>query len=155
VIRFGLWAFVSGVLFGVGLVVSGMTDPANIIDFLDVAGDFRPALALVMVGAVLIHAVALRLPLAAGAARPFASLRAGARMDAPLLLGSAIFGIGWGLGGYCPGPSIVALGSGRKSALVFVITSVLGVLLGEFALQLRERRLSRRGNLVGSTRLNA
>ena len=119
--------WLSGAIFGVGLLLSGMTDPANIQGFLDFFGRFRPNLALVMVGAILVHALALR---ARSSAAP-ASIIPGRRIDAPLLFGAAVFGAGWGLGGYCPGPSLVALGAGNAGALVFVVASVLGMLLAD------------------------
>ena len=119
----------AGALFGTGLVISGMTDPANVQGFLDVAGDFRPSLALVMVGAILVYGVAIRLP--GERARPFASIGPRARIDAELVAGAALFGVGWGLGGYCPGPSLVALGAGQPGAVVFVGASIVGLLLGE------------------------
>jgi uncharacterized membrane protein YedE/YeeE len=125
-------ALFSGALFGAGLVVSGMTDPANIVRFLDFSGHFSPNLLLVMGGAVGVHATALRLfaprtktatPLAAR--RPY--------FDVALVGGSAIFGVGWGLGGYCPGPAIASLGFGTVAPAVFVVTSVIGILFGQWA----------------------
>ena len=108
--RRSLSAFGCGLLFGVGLLLSGMTDPRNIIGFLDFAGDFNPRLAVVMIGAVGVHATALRL------LRPQAISSAAADWRQPVdrraILGSAIFGLGWGLAGYCPGPALVSAGSG-------------------------------------------
>ena len=131
-----LWALASGVIFGLGLVVSGMTDPANIIGFLDVAGDFRPSLALVMAGAVGVYAVAIRL-----GGRSFrVSIAPGARVQPALIAGAAIFGVGWALAGYCPGPALVALGAGRPSAVIFALASVAGMALADVARGALSRR---------------
>ncbi|HVW26488.1 MAG TPA: DUF6691 family protein [Polyangiaceae bacterium] len=120
-------AWLAGFVFGVGLVISGMTTPANVQGFLDFAGSFRPALALVMAAAVLVYAVAIRLP----PKSRVVSLAPRAGLDRRLIIGSAVFGIGWGLGGYCPGPSIVAAGAGRLDAIVFVACSSIGILCAD------------------------
>ncbi len=126
-----LAALASGVLFSIGLVVSGMTVPSNVIGFLDVAGDFRPALAFVMVGAISVHALAVAL--LRRRARPVCADRfcepSKRNVDARLLGGAALFGVGWGLGGFCPGPGLVALASGALPAFVFV-----AAMLGSMAL---------------------
>jgi uncharacterized membrane protein YedE/YeeE len=121
-------ALVAGVVFGVGLVISGMSDPRNIIGFLDVAGDWNPALALVMAAAIAVHA-----PVVAAVRRRRAPLfddrfhwPTAIAIDARLVAGAAIFGVGWGLSGYCPGPALVATGSGEASVLVFVACLVVG-----------------------------
>lgn len=104
-----------------------MTDPQNVLAFLDVAGHWSPNLAGVMVGAIAVHTAWLRW----GARHRLAgssSSRARSHVDAALLGGSALFGIGWGLAGYCPGPSLVALGTGRVAPLVFVIAMLVGML---------------------------
>jgi len=110
-----VWAFLAGLLFGLGLIVSGMTDPSKIIGFLDITGAWDPSLAFVMGCAVLVGVVAFRF-----ARRRTASFLGGAMhipsaryIDRPLMLGSLAFGVGWGLAGYCPGPAVVALGSGQ------------------------------------------
>ena len=127
-----LTAFGSGLLFGLGLLLGGMTDPRKVIAFLDVTGAWDPSLAYVMFGAVAVHFVAYRW--VRGSAAPLFSdefvipkLR---RIDAKLVGGSAVFGVGWGLAGYCPGPGIVSLGAGSRDALVFVATMLFGMLLG-------------------------
>jgi uncharacterized membrane protein YedE/YeeE len=130
-----LTALVAGLVFGAGLVLSGMTDPRNVVAFLDVTGGFgpwSPNLAAVMVGAIAVHFTALRV---LGARRPqiHPAGEGGAPFDARLVGGAAIFGVGWGLAGYCPGPAIVTLGSGTRSAWAFVLAMVVGVLLGEAA----------------------
>ena len=126
-----LTALASGLLFGAGLVIGGMTDPRKVIGFLDIGGAWDPSLALVMLGAVTVHFFAYRWVRGNAAplfAEQFAipTLR---RIDPRLVAGSALFGIGWGLGGYCPGPGIVSLGAGGRDALVFVVMMTLGMLL--------------------------
>ena len=127
--RRALGALVAGALFGLGLVVSGMTDPRNVIGFLDFSGHWNPRLVAVMAGAVGVHAALLVLLARAGGGR-------GARLlpprnnqiDRSLIVGSAIFGVGWGLSGYCPGPAIASLGFGARSAYVFVAAMIVGIL---------------------------
>jgi len=131
--RIGLGgALASGLLFGAGLVVSGMTQPVKILGFLDVFGAWDASLAFVMIGAIGVHAVLFRLIVRrkAPVAAPRFELPVTRRIDAPLVLGSALFGIGWGLSGYCPGPSIVALASGGTEVLVFVAALLVGSFLG-------------------------
>jgi len=115
-------AFGSGLVFGAGLLVSGMTRPAKVIAFLNPFGAWDPSLALVMAGAVAVYAVGLRRSNSrlAPLAEPALSVPPVRRIDRPLLFGSALFGAGWGMAGYCPGPSLVALGSGGLGVLVFV-----------------------------------
>jgi uncharacterized membrane protein YedE/YeeE len=129
--------FGAGLLFGAGLVVSGMTDPRNVVGFLDFAGRWNPKLAFVMAGAVGVHALLLRLH----ARRRGAAARSGpgarARIDAPLVCGAAIFGVGWGLSGYCPGPAITALGFGLPAAFGFVAAMIAGARLGDRVLARR------------------
>ena len=123
-------ALLAGLLFGVGLVVAGMTDPGKVTAFLDVGGRWDPSLALVMAGAVGVHFVLLRWvlrrprPLFAAAFR----LPTVDRVDAPLVLGAAVFGVGWGLGGVCPGPGLVDAASGSAYALLFTAAMGLGAL---------------------------
>jgi uncharacterized membrane protein YedE/YeeE len=128
-----LVASASGLLFGIGLIVSGMTRPAKVIAFLDPLGAWDPSLAFVMAGAVAVYAAGMRWSKSrhaalAALAAPLLSAPPVSRIDRPLLVGSAIFGVGWGLGGYCPGPSLVALGSAGLGALVFVGFMLLGSL---------------------------
>jgi uncharacterized membrane protein YedE/YeeE len=118
-----------GLLFGVGLAVSGMTDPAVVLGFLDPLGDWNPALAFVMGGALvvtfLLYRVARRQP------RPLAAelfhWPATVAIDARLLGGAALFGLGWGLAGYCPGPALASLGAGYGGTLVFVAAMLAGM----------------------------
>lgn len=119
----------AGILFGVGLVVSGMTEPHKVSGFLDVTGAWDPSLALVMVGAIGVHLVTRRLIVRRPAPIDGAQFEEpkATKIDAPLVVGAAIFGVGWGLGGYCPGPAIVTLGSGSLDGVVFVTTMSLGI----------------------------
>lgn len=124
-------AFLSGVLFALGLGLSGMTNPANVIGFLDFAGNWDYRLAFVMGGAIAVHA-ALR-PLILVQERPLFAAKFPAfpasRVDAKLLAGAALFGVGWGLGGYCPGPALTSLASGAVQLLVFVPAMFAGMYL--------------------------
>jgi uncharacterized membrane protein YedE/YeeE len=124
-------AFATGLLFGLGLILSGMTDPGKVIGFLDVFGTWDPSLAFVMGGAVLVSFFGFLF-----ANRRAKSFFGGALhlpqrrdIDAPLVLGSLAFGVGWGLAGFCPGPALVSLGSGQEKALVFVAAMAAGMLV--------------------------
>ena len=128
-----LVAFIVGLTFGIGLIVSGMTDPSKVTGFLDLAGDWDPSLAVVMGGAIAVGFPAFRL-----AARRERSLLgqamrlpAATRIDRRLVLGSLAFGAGWGLAGYCPGPALASLAIGGAKALVFTIAMVAGMVLFE------------------------
>ncbi len=122
----------AGLLFAVGLAVSGMTQPAKVVGFLDVLGAWDPSLAFVMLGAIAVYLAAYR-GLVLKAKRPlFAerfSLPTRTDIDLPLLAGAAIFGVGWGLSGFCPGPALVSFGAGVKSAMWFVPATLLGMAL--------------------------
>ena len=126
-----LLAFGAGLVFALGLGISGMTDPQNVAGFLDVAGDWNPSLMFVMVSAIGVHAVAWLV--ARTRARPLWGERfhvpANAPIDRRLVTGAAVFGIGWGLSGVCPGPGIVAASTLAPSWLVFVGSMVAGMVL--------------------------
>lgn len=126
-------ALFAGALFGVGLVVSGMTDPRNVVGFLDFFGHWNPNLAAVMGGAIGVHAAALRLFARRDGAPASSTLSIAPRrgVDAQLVIGAAVFGIGWGLGGYCPGPGIVSLAFGGPPSVLFVVALVAGVFLAD------------------------
>ena len=126
-----LAALGAGALFGLGLVVSGMTDPHNVVGFLDFTGRWNPNLAAVMVGAIGVHFGALRW--LGARSYPVVGPDPRAWIDARLVAGAAIFGVGWGLAGYCPGPAVVALGFGVPSAWAFMLAMIAGVLAGERA----------------------
>jgi len=124
-------ALLTGFLFGLGLCLSGMTSPAVVQGFLDIAGDWNPALLFVMAAGVAVTFIGYRVlvpksrPLwASGFSLPTATA-----IDAPLLSGAAIFGVGWGLAGYCPGPALVSLASGRTSVIIFVVSMLAGMIL--------------------------
>jgi len=128
-----LCAFVSGLVFGIGLIVSQMANPAKVLGFLDVAGRWDPSLALVMAGAVAVGLLAFAL------ARKRQTTLLGTPMRLPqttgvdrrLVAGSLVFGVGWGLVGFCPGPAVVALGAGSEKAFVFVFAMIAGMALFE------------------------
>ena len=131
--RPSLSAFLSGLLFALGLGLSGMTNPANVLGFLDIAGDWDFRLAFVMGGAIAVHA-ALR-PLIHKRERPLFAAKFPSfpvsRVDRKLLAGAALFGVGWGLGGYCPGPALTAISSGAPPLLVFVPAMFAGMYLAQ------------------------
>ncbi|WP_119153379.1 DUF6691 family protein [Caldimonas tepidiphila] len=133
-----LTSFLSGLVFGLGLLLSGMANPAKVLGFLDLAGAWDPSLAFVMAGAVGVGLVAFALARRRtrsllGAAMRLPDAR---RIDRRLVGGSLLFGIGWGLAGFCPGPGLVALGMGVPGAAVFVLAMLAGMALHE----LLERR---------------
>ena len=124
-----LSAFIVGLVFGIGLIVSGMTDPSKVLGFLDLAGNWDPSLAFVMGGAILVGLLAFRV-----AGRRERSLLGEAirlptatRIDRRLVLGSLAFGAGWGLAGYCPGPALASLATGGAKPLVFTGAMVAGM----------------------------
>jgi hypothetical protein len=127
--------FVAGLLFGLGLLLSGMTDPGKVLGFLDVSGHWDPSLALVMGGAILVGVFAFAL-----AKKRTTSFLGGAlhlpkasQIDRRLVVGSLLFGAGWGLAGFCPGPGLVSMFSGQPKAAVFVAAMVVGMILFEVA----------------------
>lgn len=127
-----LLPFLAGVLFSVGLAISGMTRPAKIVGFLDFAGRWDPSLAFVMLGAVGIYAVTFRAVKMKGRTPLLAarfSVPTQSRVDAALIAGAALFGVGWGLSGFCPGPALVSFGAGARSALWFVPATLAGMVL--------------------------
>ncbi|MEB3094473.1 YeeE/YedE family protein [Achromobacter sp. D10] len=124
-----LIAFVSGLVFGLGLIISGMANPAKVLGFLDVAGAWDPSLAFVMGGAVLVTAVGFALLRRRRASLSGEPLRwpTATRVDVRLAVGSLTFGVGWGLAGFCPGPALVAASAGVPEALIFVAAMVAGM----------------------------
>ena len=128
-----LTSFAVGLVFGLGLIVSGMSDPAKVLGFLDLAGSWDPSLALVMLGAVAVGLAAFRL----AGNRPCSLLGLPMQMptarqiDRRLLAGSAIFGIGWGLAGICLGPALVLLGAGSLKGIVFIVALLAGMAVFE------------------------
>jgi hypothetical protein len=118
-----LSAFGAGLLFGIGLWLSGMAYPRKVLDFLDLTGNWDPSLLLVMGGAVAVTLIAFR-PLLKRKPIDFKS-----QIDAPLVIGAALFGIGWGIGGYCPGPALTALSTLGTQAIAFVAAMIAGGVL--------------------------
>lgn len=131
--RPSLTAFLSGLLFALGLGLGGMTDPANVLGFLDIAGDWDFRLAFVMGGAIAVHAM-LR-PLIHKRERPLFAVKfpsvSSSGVDPKLLVGAGVFGVGWGLGGYCPGPALTSLASGAAQVLIFVPAMFAGMYLAQ------------------------
>ena len=126
--------FIVGLLFGWGLLISGMTDPGKVIGFLDIAGAWDPSLAFVMGGGVLVGLVGFtvakkRTTSFLGSAMHLPTAR---DIDRRLVLGSLTFGAGWGLAGFCPGPGLVAMGAGESKAALFVVAMIAGMLVFEW-----------------------
>lgn len=140
-------ALLAGLLFGIGLIVSGMTDPAKVIGFLDLAGSWDPSLAFVMGGAILVGVFAF------GVARKRERSLLGApmrlptatRIDRRLVLGSLAFGAGWGLAGYCPGPALASLVSGGIKPLIFTLAMLAGMALFEVLERVSNARMQAKG----------
>jgi hypothetical protein len=128
--HFGLFSqYLIGVLFGLGLIISGMSNPQKILGFLDLAGLWDPSLIFVMLGAVLVglggfYVVSKRTEAFFGGAMHLPKRR---DITKPLIIGSLIFGAGWGIAGFCPGPAIVALGAGHLKAFVFLVAMLAGM----------------------------
>ncbi len=136
-----LVALAVGLVFGLGLIVSGMADPARVLGFLDVAGLWNPSLAFVMAGAIAVGLVAFAIARRRGRTLGGAPLQwpSARGLDARLIGGALLFGAGWGLAGFCPGPALVGLGMGLRSAAVFVAAMVAGMALFEGLERLRAR----------------
>lgn len=142
-----LMALLAGLLFGLGLILSGMTDPAKVLGFLDLSGNWDPSLAFVMGGALLVGSLvfpfatkrpksilgeALRLPTAT-------------RIDRRLVLGGLTFGVGWGLAGYCPGPALASLAQGGTKPLLFFIAMLAGMALFELLESIKSKSANKPG----------
>lgn len=126
-----LLVFVSGLVFGIGLIVSGMSNPAKVVNFLDLAGNWDPSLAMVMLGAIPVAFVGMRWLERRGQTLYHAPLHLPGtqHVNPSLVVGGFIFGAGWAIAGFCPGPAIVALGAGYLKALIFVLAMVAGMLI--------------------------
>lgn len=126
-------ALISGLLFGLGLILSGMTDPSKVLGFLDLTGNWDPSLAFVMGGAILVGSIAFRF--AAGRPRALLGdvmhLPTATKIDRRLVVGGLIFGVGWGLAGYCPGPALASLAIGGVKPFVFVLAMLGGMVIFE------------------------
>jgi len=136
-----LSALMAGLMFGIGLIVSGMTDPGKVQGFLDLTGQWNPSLILVMGGAIAVALPAFRW--AAGRAQTWLGLPlqlpSNKAVDARLLLGAASFGAGWGLTGFCPGPALVAMAAGSRQALLFTLAMLAGMAIFELMEYARRR----------------
>jgi uncharacterized membrane protein YedE/YeeE len=136
-----LMALVAGLLFGLGLTVSQMINPAKVLGFLDLFGDWDPSLVLVMVGAIAVAALGYRLarrspvPFCA----PVYAVPLPSKIDGRLVVGAVLFGIGWGMVGYCPGPALASLGLGNSATILFLAAMLIGM-AGFTAFQSRAMR---------------
>lgn len=139
--KFSVAALCAGLVFGFGLIVSGMANPEKVLGFLDIAGLWDPSLAFVMGGAIMVGVVAF----AVARKRTLSflgfkmTMPANTHIDKRLLLGGLMFGIGWGIAGFCPGPALVALGAGETKAAVFVAAMVAGMIIFEIIERNRAR----------------
>ena len=138
-----LLTLISGLLFGFGLLLSGMADPAKVQNFLDVFGTWDPSLAFVMGGAIAVTMPGFWLVIRRN--KPFFNdvfhLPSRTDLDARLITGAAIFGVGWGLGGFCPGPAMTALPLAAEGTLIFVATMLTGMAASKYVLQRRDSRV--------------
>jgi uncharacterized membrane protein YedE/YeeE len=128
-----IFEFLIGLIFGLGLILSGMSNPSKVLGFLDLSGLWDPSLAFVMGGAIVVGIIAFALArkrtttFFGGALK----LPTSTDIDKRLVIGSLTFGVGWGLAGYCPGPALVSLGSGQSKALIFVVAMLVGMAIYE------------------------
>lgn len=128
-----LTAFVAGLVFGIGLIIAGMANPAKVLAFLDVAGRWDPSLVVVMAGAIGVGVIAFTIAKKRKASMlglPM-QLPGTTHIDARLLIGSTLFGVGWGLAGICPGPALVLLGTGTMKSVIFAVALLMGMALFE------------------------
>lgn len=141
-----LSALVAGLVFGLGLMLSGMTDPSKVIGFLDLAGAWNPSLAFVMGGAVLVGLVAFRMARFRSRAILGGPLRLpdATHIDHRLLLGGLAFGVGWGLAGFCPGPALASLATGGSKALTFTAAMLAGMAIFEALDRVSSRRTAQK-----------
>lgn len=137
-----LTAFISGLIFGIGLIVSGMSDPSRVIGFLDLTGSWNPSLALVMAGAIPVTFLAFRWLESRGKTilNEDVHLPGKSHINIELILGSFLFGAGWAMSGFCPGPAIVAVGAGYSKAVIFTIAMIAGMMIHDYAHQFRRSR---------------
>ncbi|MET4024762.1 putative membrane protein YedE/YeeE [Marinobacter sp. MBR-99] len=137
--KYHIASLFAGLIFGLGLIVSGMANPEKVLGFLDIAGAWDPSLAFVMGGAVIVGLVAFTI--ARKRTLSFLGfnikLPTNTQIDKRLIVGSMMFGVGWGIAGFCPGPALVAFGAGEIKGVVFVASMVAGMMLFEIAERMR------------------
>lgn len=142
-----LAAYIVGLLFGLGIAISGMINPAKVINFFDIAGTWDPSLIFVMGGALVTTFIGYRLVF--GRARPLIgesfAVPASHQIDTRLIGGSALFGIGWGIAGFCPGGALPALGTGRWEVFAFTAALIAGILIAR-----RTQNMTARGSRAGA-----
>lgn len=140
-----LMAFLTGLIFGLGLILSGMTDPSKVLGFLDLAGEWDPSLAFVMGGAVIVGSIAFHFSKGRTASLlgDVMRLPTATKIDMPLVLGGLTFGVGWGLAGYCPGPALASLAQGGTKPLIFVAAMLAGMGIYEIQNRRAASRLQR------------
>lgn len=126
-------SYLIGLIFGIGIALSGMANPAKVLNFFDIAGAWDPSLAFVMGGALIVTFIGYRVVLKRPAPIMSQSFQLPTRrdLDLPLLGGSALFGVGWGIAGFCPGGALPALGTGRSEVFVFVAALVAGIIVSK------------------------
>lgn len=140
---FHIAALVSGVLFGMGMAISGMIDPAKVIGFLDIAGSWNPSLAFVMGGALAVFMPSYFLlikPRTQSVSGEEFCTPTNTKLDSKLLSGAAIFGLGWGLAGICPGPAVASLAMGNVSIVLFFVAMLAGSMLTKVVINSRETK---------------
>jgi uncharacterized membrane protein YedE/YeeE len=143
-----VFALLAGLVFGIGLILSGMTDPSKVIGFLDLAGKWDPSLGLVMTGALAVGVITFRFT----GQRQQSLLGEPMRLptakdiDRRLVLGSLVFGVGWGLAGFCPGPAVVNFATGNSKAVIFMIAMLAGMAIFELSEKLLSYDASSRRN---------
>ncbi|MDH3209515.1 MAG: YeeE/YedE family protein [Burkholderiaceae bacterium] len=143
-------SLLAGLVFGLGLIASGMANPAKVLGFLDLVGRWDPSLVFVMGGAIAVGAIAFffarrRTVSLLGAAMKLPTAR---HVDRRLVVGSLLFGVGWGVAGFCPGPALVALGLGEAKALLFVVAMLVGMGVFEVLERHRRRRRPNRADVL-------
>jgi uncharacterized membrane protein YedE/YeeE len=124
------FSYLSGLIFGIGIAISGMANPAKVLNFFDVAGSWDPSLAFVMGGALIVTFIGYRFVLKRPSPTLAESFQLPTRrdLDLPLIGGSAVFGIGWGIAGFCPGGALPALGTGNANVFIFVAALLVGII---------------------------
>ncbi|MFV8570993.1 DUF6691 family protein [Marinobacter sp. SBS5] len=131
--KYNLTSLIAGLIFGLGLIISGLANPAKVLGFLDLAGLWDPSLALVMGGAILVGLFAFTVAKKRTLSLLGFSMKlpTNTKIDKRLVGGSLMFGVGWGVAGFCPGPALVAVGAGEIKGIVFVVSMVAGMMLFE------------------------